>query len=188
MTNRRRTLVDLSRFRALIRTQLARAVPLQESAISRADCSWKIIECNCFNGSRFYEANVEEGIELLRLPTGRSAAIGSAPYDARVLFGLVPEVEPLLSNFADASARLLPHILIPGIPTHQIDTFLVSLMGGSPELIQSPHATTCSSCSRTMQFLFQIGDFLELDGDAPVVYVYGCSQHTTEVKAHVDMY
>lgn len=27
--------------------------------IARVDCSWKIVECNCFNGSRFYSADVE---------------------------------------------------------------------------------------------------------------------------------
>jgi ATP-grasp domain-containing protein len=27
--------------------------------VARVDASWKVVECNCFNGSRFYAANVE---------------------------------------------------------------------------------------------------------------------------------
>ena len=27
--------------------------------VARVDRTWKIVECNCFNGSRFYESNVD---------------------------------------------------------------------------------------------------------------------------------
>jgi hypothetical protein len=79
--------------------------------------------------------------------------------------------------------------LVPGIRTHEIDTFLVSLMGGEPELIQGEHGATCPRCMRSMKFLLQIGDVLALGGDAPVLYVYGCSHHPEAVvQAFVDLY
>lgn len=33
--------------------------------VARVNRTWKIIECNCFNGSRFYEANVEAIVEAV---------------------------------------------------------------------------------------------------------------------------
>jgi len=77
-------------------------------------------------------------------------------------------------------------VLVPGIGTHEIDTFLVSLMGGEPELIQDQGESTCMQCGCVTRFLFQIGDILGLDGDAPCVYVYGCDQHPDDVVARFD--
>lgn len=136
----------------------------------------------------------ERGIEPVRLPPGdivdneESDAWPSSPYDPRSLLRRVPTVRGLLANYPDAPERLLPHILVPGVGTHEIETFHVSLMGGEPELIQGDHDAACPRCAKSMEFLFQIGDVLELGGDAPIVYVYGCREHPSELQAFVDMH
>jgi hypothetical protein len=133
----------------------------------------------------------ERMIETLRLPAGDTVDndVGpSPPYDPRSLCRRVPALRQILADYPEAPERLLPHLLVPGIHTHEIDTFLVSLMGGEPELIQEAHGAACPRCSQPMTFLFQLGDELELGGDAPVVYVYGCNDHPAEVQVYVDMH
>jgi hypothetical protein len=145
------------------------------------------------SGARVPSTN-GRAIERLRLPPGDTADnedddVGpSAPYDSRALCRRVPALRRMLADYPEMPERLLPHILVPGISTHEIDTFLVSLMGGEPELIQGEHGAVCSRCSQPMQFLMQFGDVLELGGDAPVVYVYGCNEHPAEVLAYVDVH
>ncbi|WP_437301627.1 ATP-grasp domain-containing protein [Sorangium sp. So ce426] len=33
--------------------------------VARVDGAWKIVECNCFNGSRFYSADVERVVRTV---------------------------------------------------------------------------------------------------------------------------
>jgi hypothetical protein len=132
------------------------------------------------------------GIETLRLPLAEDEEEDGddkrlvPSYRPGLLLRRIPALRQLLAGCPDNPERLLPHILVPGIATHEIDTFHVCLMGGEPELIQSEHAAWCRRCSQPMRFLFQLGDVLRLRGDAPVVYVYGCDAHRDEVKAYID--
>jgi hypothetical protein len=84
--------------------------------------------------------------------------------------------------------RVLPLVVVPGARTFELDTFLVSLMGGEPELIQDPHGAVCPVCAAPLRFLFHVGDVLGLPGDAPIVYVYGCDAHPEQVEAFVDVH
>lgn len=134
------------------------------------------------------------GLEPLRLPLvdSNDDGIQEAPprpsYSPAPLIRRVPVLRQLLSSCPDSPERLLPHILVPGIGTHEIDTFHVCLMGSEPELIQGEHDAICGKCSQTMRFLFQLGDVLGLPGDAPVVYVYGCDAHPDQVSVHSDIH
>ena len=130
------------------------------------------------------------GVDTLRLPLadeGDDRRLVPS-YTPGALLRRIPALRQLLADRGDTPERLLPHILVPGIGTHEIDTFHVSLMGGEPELIQSEHETRCGQCSRPMRFLFQLGDVLGLPGDAPVVYVYGCDAHADQVEVRMDMH
>jgi len=49
---------DVIEFAELATSRWAPA-PVFVMDVARVDRTWKIVECNCFNGSRFYEANVE---------------------------------------------------------------------------------------------------------------------------------
>ncbi len=139
-------------------------------------------------------ANARRCLHAIHLPGGSDRESRNdedytpPPYAASVLLDRVPRVRALLSGYSEQPERLLPHILVPGIATHEIETFLVSLMGGDPELIQGEHAVTCRHCRQGMRFLFHLGDVLGLSGDAPCVYVYGCDQHQDVVEAHVDVH
>lgn len=136
---------------------------------------------------------LERGVETLRLPPGdvvdnEPDDIGpSSPYAPGSLCRRIPALRQILAGY-DRPERLLPHILVPGIGTHEIDTFLVCLMGGEPELIQGEHGAACRRCSRPMRFLLQLGDVLGLAGDAPVVYIYGCDEHPEELDVYLDMH
>jgi hypothetical protein len=33
--------------------------------VARVESAWKIVECNCFNGSRFYSADVERLVAVI---------------------------------------------------------------------------------------------------------------------------
>lgn len=81
-----------------------------------------------------------------------------SPYDPAFLCRRIPKLRELLEGHGDTPERLLPYIMVPGLHTHEIDTFLVSLMGGTPELIQGEHEPTCPTCARPLEFLFQVGD------------------------------
>lgn len=132
-------------------------------------------------------------VEPLRLPPGDEADNGpddvgpASPYSPPFLCRRVPALRQLLAEHGQPE-RLLPHLLVPGIGTHEIDTAHVCLMGGEPELIQGDHAATCSRCSQPMRFLLQLGDVLGVPGDAPVVYVYGCDEHPEQLRVHLDMH
>jgi hypothetical protein len=134
------------------------------------------------------------GLSPLFLPLGDTLdnhpvdEVPCSPYAPRLLVRRVPELRQLLAAYPERPERLLPYILVPGIATHEIDTFLVNLMGGDPELIQGEHGASCPECSLPMRFLFQLGDVLGLGGDAPVVYVYGCDAHPVTLQAFVDMH
>lgn len=134
---------------------------------------------------------LERGVEPLRLPPGDMVDnepddIGpSSPYAPRSLCRRIPALRHILASY-DKPERLLPHILVPGIGTHEIDTFLVCLMGGEPELIQGEHGAACRRCSRPMRFVFQLGDVLGIAGDAPVVYIYGCDEHPEDLDVYLD--
>jgi hypothetical protein len=135
------------------------------------------------------------GLEPLRLPLvdSNDDGIQDAParrssYQPVPLMRRIPALRQLLSSCSDSPERLLPHILVPGIGTHEIDTFHVCLMGSEPELIQSEHDAICGKCLQSMRFLFQLGDVLGLPGDAPVVYVYGCDADPDELSVHSDMH
>ena len=134
----------------------------------------------------------QRGLEVLRLPPGDTVgeedAYVSSPYAPGSLCRRVPALRDLLAPYADTPERVLPHVLVPGIHTHEIDTFLVCLMGGEPELIQDEHGASCPRCARPMRFLLHFGDVLKLPGDAPVLYVYGCDEHPAEVRSYVDIH
>jgi hypothetical protein len=129
------------------------------------------------------------GVPLVpvRLPLPPPAEESPSPYSPRFLCERVTSLRSLLAPYTGAPERVLPYLLVPGIPTFEIDTFAVSLVGGEPELIQSEHDAKCSTCGLRMRFLLSSGAFSEtLGGDAPVVYVYGCDEHVENVRAFVD--
>jgi hypothetical protein len=130
----------------------------------------------------------EVPIRTLRLP--RVQAVDDDEDDASFapvpLVRRVPAIRPLLEGYGAAAEHLLSYVLIPGINTHEVDTFHVCLMGGAPQLIQGEHEARCQACAAPMRFLFQLGDVLGIPGDAPIVYVYGCDAHPERVQAFVD--
>lgn len=130
----------------------------------------------------------EVPISTLRLP--RARAVDDDEDDASFapvpLVRRVPAMRPLLERYGETAEHLLAYVLIPGINTHEVDTFHVCLMGGAPELIQGEHEARCQACAAPMRFLFQLGDVLGIPGDAPIVYVYGCDVHPERFQAFVD--
>lgn len=127
----------------------------------------------------------------VRLPLGFDRGDGEgalSPYQPIGLLERVPEIRDLLATTGDAPDRLLPYVLEPSVPTHEIHGCYVCLLGGEPELIQQPHDPICSTCKAPMQFLFQLGDVLGLAGDVPVVYAYGCEAHPDSLRVYVDVH
>lgn len=130
------------------------------------------------------------GLMPLRVPIPPSPADADdwdAEYSPRQLLASVSGLREALAARVDEPLDVLPYLLAAFPHGHELDTYHVVLVGGEPHFIQAEHELACSRCSKPLRFLFQVGDVVELVGDAPVIYVYGCDADR-ELRAVVDLH